>query len=69
MTGMLAMFKSALTVFNVVFCVAFLAVVNAVNEEEVRPSDEPSECKCKFPKHNTPDSKMLEEIRPLCGKR
>jgi len=53
----------------VVFCVAFLAaLVNAV-DEDVRPSAEPSECLCKFPKHQTPDKELLNDIRPLCGKR
>jgi len=53
----------------VVFCVAFLvAAVNAV-DEDVRPSDEPSECMCKFPKHHAPDAELFNDIRPLCGRR
>lgn len=53
----------------IVFCVAFLAaLVNAV-DEDVRPSAEPLECLCKFPKHHTPDEELLNDIRPLCGKR
>lgn len=52
-----------------VFCVAFVAaLVNAV-DKDVRPSAEPSECLCKFPKHHTPDEELLDDIRPLCGKR
>jgi len=55
----------------VVFCVAFLAaLVNAADKEpDVRPSAEPSECLCKFPKHHTPDAELLIDIKPLCGKR
>ena len=55
----------------VIVCVAFLvAVVNAADkDQDVRPSAEPSECLCKFPKHHTPDEELLNDIRPLCGKR
>jgi len=68
MTDMFTTQKSILTVYVAVFCVTFLALVNAI-DEDVRPSDEPSECKCKFPKHHTPSSELLSDIRPLCGKR
>jgi len=67
MTGMLSTQKSSVTIVVLVY-ISLLALVFA-NEDEVRPSDEPSECKCKFPKHHQPDSELLNDIRPLCGKR
>jgi len=68
MTGMFTTQKSTSTVVVVAFYITFLALVNAI-DEDVRPSDEPSECMCKFPKHNTPESALLNDIRPLCGRR
>jgi len=53
-----------------VVCTAVLAtLVNADNDTDVRPSAEPSECHCKFPKHHAPDTELLNDIRPLCGRR
>ena len=40
----------------------------ATTPDYVRPSNEPSKCECKFPKHTYPDS-FMEKIEPLCGKR
>jgi len=66
MTGMSTTRKSTILVLLVY--VSCLAVVFAI-DDDVRPSDEPSECKCKFPKHHQPDKELLNDIRPLCGKR
>ena len=69
MTGMCAIRKSSSPVVRVIFCITFLVLVNAMIDDDVRPSGEPTECKCKFPKHHTPDNELLNDIRPLCGRR
>jgi len=52
----------------VLVCVSFLSL-EVASDDGMRPADEPSECMCKFPKHHQPDPELLNDIRPLCGKR
>jgi len=61
--------KSGMTVVAVILYPTIAALVNAANDADVRPSDEPSECLCKFPKHNQPNRELLKDLEPLCGKR